>query len=195
MTKVILASTRPVTAPGRLVQWVARDKMSSVWGQATDWEYPQSCNPAKGIQVADDGAGRRRNTRALTLDEIRRLLAAADACHWTDLQQMIRIGIFCGLRIGEILALRWSDVQGGVLRVVRSQSQGCRTMVAPKSRAGWRVSYATRMDSAGASLRESMGHGTEQMSQSYVTRTMADTAAAQDRIAVLIIGEQLSVRQ
>lgn len=221
--------------------------MSSIWEQATDWEYTSGRNPTAKIKVADDGAGRRRDTRSLTVDEVRRLFATVDATHWTDLQVMVRIGFYCGLRAGEILALRWRDVRDGAIRVERSQSQGTREMVSPKSKSGrrpvplppdvrlpvrpahaketdtiWSISYqsikhrfselgkmaglewfgfgfhtlrhtyATLMEATGVALKDSMGHATESMSQAYVSRSFAETAKAQMRVAELVIGVQSS---
>jgi len=53
----------------------------------------------------------------------------------------VATAFFAGLRRGELLALRWEDVDlaAGVLRVERSYDPKARQYVAPKSRAGRRV--------------------------------------------------------
>lgn len=82
-----------------------------------------------------------RKGRALTGDEVRRLLDAA-AAHW--LGPMVRFAFATGLRRGEICGLRWSDFDAErgtvtVERVLAQQGNGPITWEkAPKSRAGSR---------------------------------------------------------
>jgi integrase len=60
-----------------------------------------------------------REPRVLTEEELQRLLRAAEG---TRFNAPIHLGALCGLRRGEVLALRWSDVdlEGGVLCVRRT---------------------------------------------------------------------------
>jgi integrase len=58
----------------------------------------------------------------LTFDEAHRLIAGAD----TEWRTMVTVALRTGLRLGELLALRWIDVDldGGRLIVRRAVSRG-----------------------------------------------------------------------
>jgi integrase len=66
--------------------------------------------------LADAPAGTRRKSRAMTLAQIRALLDAELNPFW---RAYIVTGLMCGLRPGELLGLRWEDVDfgQGVIRV------------------------------------------------------------------------------
>jgi integrase len=92
-----------------------------------------SVNPTAGIDLP---ASRGRRDRIASPEEAVMLLAAldpADAALWAT-------AFYAGLRCGELMALRWEDVDltDGVLRVERSYDPKAREYVAPKSRAGVR---------------------------------------------------------
>src|SRR3954468_381831 len=72
-------------------------------------------NPVRGLDGWERPKGRPREMRILQRDEIARLLAAAPERH----RPLLATLIFCGRRIGEAVALRWSDVDlaAGRLRV------------------------------------------------------------------------------
>lgn len=72
-------------------------------------------NPVTGLERWERPQGRPREMRILQRHEIDRFLAAAPARH----RPMLATLVFCGLRIGEALALRWADVDiaAGRLRV------------------------------------------------------------------------------
>lgn len=72
-------------------------------------------NPVAGLERWERPQGRPREMRILQRHEIGRFLAAAPERH----RPMLATLVFCGLRIGEALALRWSDVDvaAGRLRV------------------------------------------------------------------------------
>jgi integrase len=86
--------------------------------QAVEWDYLR-VNPAQNVK-----APRREHVEmdALTPDEIHTFLAAL-APEWRPL---FFTAIFTGMRLGELLALQWSDVdwRGGTIRVRRSVWQG-----------------------------------------------------------------------
>ena len=72
-------------------------------------------NPVGGLERWERPKGRPRDMRILQRHEIGRFLAAAPQRH----RPMLATLVFCGLRIGEALALRWFDVDlaAGRLRV------------------------------------------------------------------------------
>jgi integrase len=63
--------------------------------------------------------GTRRESRSMTLAQVEKLLAADLTAWW---RAYLYTGIMCGLRPGELLGLRWDDVDfaGGVIRVRKS---------------------------------------------------------------------------
>jgi integrase len=66
--------------------------------------------------LADVPAGTRRQSKAMTLPQVRALLALKLNTFW---RAYIVTGLMCGLRPGELLGLRWEDVDfdQGVIRV------------------------------------------------------------------------------
>lgn len=66
--------------------------------------------------LADTPSGTRRKSRAMTVAQINTLLGAKLNPFW---RAYIVTGLMCGLRPGELLGLRWEDVDfdGGVIRV------------------------------------------------------------------------------
>lgn len=90
-------------------------------------------NPTRGIRVP---AGSGRRERVAGVQEITRLLQALgerDRPLWAT-------AIYAGLRRGELMALRWRDVDlaGGVIRVHFNYDPGAKAMVLVKSEAGER---------------------------------------------------------
>jgi integrase len=90
-------------------------------------------NPTANLRLP---AVRGRRDRIASPDEASKLLAAlpeSDRALWAT-------ALFAGLRLGELQALRWSDVDlaSGLIRVQRSYDEKARVFVTPKSRAGER---------------------------------------------------------
>ena len=93
-------------------------------------------NPARGV---------RRNrrtpmTRFLSREEVRRLHDALDAASRRDPGQrqqadVIRLLLLTGARLGEILRLRWSEVDGGVLALADSKTSPKKVHLNPQARA------------------------------------------------------------
>jgi integrase len=91
-------------------------------------------NPTSGIELP---AVRGRRDRIAAPDEAARLIAAVpegDRPLWAT-------AMYSGLRRGELMALRWEDVDlaAGLIRVERSWDPKERVFVTPKSRAGRRT--------------------------------------------------------
>lgn len=76
----------------------------------------------------------RRKPKSLTRDEATRLLRELDtddyARRW-DLPDLVRVGIASGLRIGEVLALRWVNIEFpmSVLRVPKGKTASARRVI------------------------------------------------------------------
>lgn len=77
-------------------------------------------NPAEVLRVADRLCKKGWTVQALTADQVVQLLAVLP----TRERLICRLGIFEGLRVGEIFALQWRDVQGRRLTVARRIYQG-----------------------------------------------------------------------
>src|SRR5699024_1770809 len=92
-------------------------------------------NPAHGVRLPSIPTG--RGDRVLTVEQVE-LLAGAVRHHGT----LVRVAAYCGLRWGEVAALRVGDldVVGRRLRVERAQVEvaGRVEVKAPKSRHGRR---------------------------------------------------------
>jgi integrase len=90
-------------------------------------------NPCAGLRLPGGGSVD-RTARALTEDELQRLVAEVPE-QW---RLVVRFLSQTGLRIGELVPLRWSDVdlKAGRVRVVRRLYRG--TLDTPKSRYGVR---------------------------------------------------------
>jgi integrase len=78
-------------------------------------------HPCRAIQLRPEGAGK---TRFLTDDERDRLFAAAKASVWPKLYLLVLLGVTTGARKGELMALRWADVDLAqrVMHVARSKN-------------------------------------------------------------------------
>jgi len=99
---------------------------------AERWEYVNK-NVARQV---DPPSVPRYRIRPLTADEVRRLLLASADCRF---EAAIYVAVLTGLRLGEIFALHWSDVELGEHCVVRVRGSlqriaGRLTIVEPKTR-------------------------------------------------------------
>ncbi len=81
--------------------------LSHVFTTATrEWEWAES-NPVRRVRRLREPRGR---GRFLVDDERRRLLAACQASHDDRLYPLVLLAISTGARQGELMSLRWSDV-------------------------------------------------------------------------------------
>ena len=114
-------------------------------------------NPTTGLELP---AVRGRRDRIVSPAQAAKLLAALqdeDRALWAT-------ALYAGLRRGELLALRWEDVDlpVGVVRVERAYDPVARVFVSPKSRAGTRtvpVPTVLREHLAAQRLRTGRAHG------------------------------------
>src|SRR2546422_2802281 len=96
-----------------------RDLLSKVLGTAVEWGYLEE-NPARGVKMPERTLKRPRTS--LSADEVRKLLGVLD----DPVRTIALLAVLGGLRIGEILALRWGrvDFSASSLRVEESYYHG-----------------------------------------------------------------------
>lgn len=92
-------------------------------------------NPATGLRLMNGTTGQEEQVKALTEDELRRVLDEIPA-GWHLFFELLA---HTGLRIGEAIALRWSDIDLSRRRVTVSRSFHAGRFEPPKSRFGRRV--------------------------------------------------------
>ncbi|MEO0140921.1 MAG: site-specific integrase, partial [candidate division WOR-3 bacterium] len=94
----------------------------SVFNRAVEWGILEA-SPLKGIRPLREPAGR---IRYLSPDEAQALLNACRNNLW--LFAFVAIALYTGMRIGEIRALRWEDVdlERGIIRVRESKTGSAR---------------------------------------------------------------------
>jgi integrase len=97
-----------------------RNLMSKIFATAKKWGFFAGDNPAIGVELPEKKAVREKHV--LLPDQIPPLLAALE----DPARTMVLVGVLTGLRIGEILALRWKDVdfKSGEIRVEQACYRG-----------------------------------------------------------------------
>ena len=134
----------------------AHSVIHSALEQAVKWRL-LARNPAK---LVDLPRTERREMRSLTAEEASHLLATARGTRWEALWTLL---LTSGLRPGEALALRWSDLDGDRLRVQRTlvwRPGGAWQLVEPKT------PKARRVVSLPASARRALNvHRTKQLEE------------------------------
>jgi integrase len=105
-----------------------RNLMSLIFNYAKKWGHYAGDNPASGVDLPEKIPVYERH--ALTGEQSHRLLANLAEPVLT----MVQVGIYGGLRVGEILGLRWQDVDFllGVLHVRQAAYRG--TLGTPKTK-------------------------------------------------------------
>jgi integrase len=81
-----------------------RNLMSKIFASAKKWGHYVGENPASGVDLPEKIPVHEK--QALTSEQCQRLLAVLPE----PVRTMVLVGILAGLRVGEILGLRWQDV-------------------------------------------------------------------------------------
>jgi integrase len=104
-----------------------RHLLSKIFSMAKKWGYFAGENPARGIELPEKKAV--RDKHVLQPDQISRLLSILAE----PARTMALVAVLTGLRIGEILGLRWQDLDlvAGQLRVEQACYRG--QMGSPKT--------------------------------------------------------------
>jgi len=97
-----------------------RNLMSKIFATAKKWGFHSGENPASGVELPEKKPVREKHI--LEPPIIPRLVAALEE----PVRTMVLLALLTGLRVGEILALRWKDVDftSGVIRVEQSYYRG-----------------------------------------------------------------------
>jgi integrase len=97
-----------------------RNLMSKIFVTAKKWGFFAGDNPAIGVELPEKKAVREKHI--LLPDQISSLLAALEEPVCT----MFLVGVLTGLRVGEILALRWKDIdfRSSEIRVEQAYYRG-----------------------------------------------------------------------
>jgi integrase len=135
-----------------------RTTISKVLQAAVDWNLLEA-NPARGLHVGDRAPKTERPY--LNPKEVGQLLASLpEPC-----RTLVLVAVLTGMRIGEILALRWKavDLTRGVIHVRETVSEG--RFGAPKTRSSRRdipmslpvlEAFRARLDRSGETAPESL---------------------------------------
>ena len=110
-----------------------RNLLSKMFANAKKWGHFGGENPALGVELPEKQASKKK--QVLMPDQVARLLALLRE----PVRTMALIGVLTGLRVGEILGLRWQDVdfKQGELRVEQAVYRG--SVGSPKTRGSRRT--------------------------------------------------------
>ena len=108
-----------------------RNLLSKIFSTAVDWEYLHA-NPASGVKLPQKPL--REPSRFLTRSEVSCLLSALDEPE----RMLVLMAVLTGMRIGELLALRWDnvDLERRTVRVREAVYEGHNST--PKTQGGIR---------------------------------------------------------
>lgn len=110
-----------------------RNLMSKVYASAKKWGYFGGDNPAAGVELPEKKPVREKHI--LEPVKIPRLFAELRE----PVRTMVSLGIFTGMRVGEILGLRWQDVDFQAEQLQISQSLYRGSFGSPKTKASKRM--------------------------------------------------------
>ena len=110
-----------------------RNLLSKIFANAKKWGHFAGTNPAFGVELPEKRQVQEK--RFLMPEQVVRLLAVLRE----PVRSMVFLAILTGLRVGEILALRWQDVdlERGELRFVQAVYRGC--LGSPKTKGSRRT--------------------------------------------------------
>lgn len=103
-----------------------RDVMSSILGSAVKYGFLVK-NPAEGVHVAPAKRGTRRHKLLIRPKEFAALIVLIQEPYAT----MVFVAIYTGLRVSELIALRWSDIHEHSITIDERYCRG--DWAAPKS--------------------------------------------------------------
>ena len=110
-----------------------RNLMSKVFNVAKTWNFYAGENPASGVILPEKRPVREKHV--LDHSQIQNLLSALrEPC-----RTMVLLGLLTGMRVGEILGLRWQDVDLMACQL-RIRQTICRGAInTPKTKGSWRL--------------------------------------------------------
>ena len=140
-----------------------RNLMSKIFATAKKWGYFMGDNPAFGVELPEKTVVREKH--ALMPEQISQLLGIFRE----PMRTMFLVGIMTGLRVGEIIGLRWQDIDfaSKQLRVEQNSYRGL--IGSPKTKGSKRT--VPLPDSVITSLMRLPGHSTEQGGEQLVFHT------------------------
>jgi integrase len=94
--------------------------LSSMLNRAKDWGY--ICEGVQKRKLVLPDRGIKKSVRFFTADECRRIIAAAV----NPYRSMYALAVMTGLRVGEVLGLRWEDIdfEQGTVRICQTVWRG-----------------------------------------------------------------------
>src|SRR5438128_257714 len=97
-----------------------RHLLSKIFSTAKKWSYYSGENPAAGVELPEKKSVREKHV--LTPEQISQLLSVLGE----PVRTMFLLAILTGLRIGEVIGLRWRDIEldSGQLRVEQACYRG-----------------------------------------------------------------------
>jgi integrase len=140
-----------------------RNLFSKIFATAKKWGYFTGDNPALGIELPEKKPVREKH--ALTQEQISRLLDIFRE----PFRTMFLVGITTGLRVGEILGLRWRDVDFGSKQIRVEQNCYRGLIGSPKTKGSRRT--VPLSESAIEALKRLPGCSAEQGGEQLVFHT------------------------